>query len=146
MRVVATIIAAVMSVTTGGPLRCPCHLLALLRTEPAVARTAQPLVERPTGDCCGCKSHREPQPEPTDPRPAPHHPACPHGPGIDLVPPLATGERVTGGHESGTSAVMALGDSHAYLLAWGYESPRPMPAAFAASPPDRLRYCHAFRC
>ncbi|MBX9582895.1 MAG: hypothetical protein K2X87_21515 [Gemmataceae bacterium] len=145
MRLVAAIIAAVMSVTTGGPLRCPCHLVARLRTEPAAVPVPQSAVERPADRCCGCKTNREPRPEPTDPRPAPH-PPCPHGPGIDLVPPLATGERVVGGHGSGDQAVTAPGDGHDCPSAWGLDPPLPVPVAVAASPHDQLRYCHAFRC
>ena len=38
MRAVVAILAAVMSVTTGGPLRCPCHLLALLKRNGGVAK------------------------------------------------------------------------------------------------------------
>lgn len=146
MRRVAAIIAAVMSVTTGGPLRCPCHLIALLQPECCAAPVAQPAAERPVEHCCGCKAHRAPQPEPTDPQPSPHRPPCPHVPGIDLVPPHAPGERAASGHELGDPAVMALGGGHVSASARASDSPPPVPVTLAASPPDRLRYSHAFRC
>ena len=145
MRLAAAILATVMSVTTGGPLRCPCHLLALLRTGPSTV-VAPPAAEQEASGGCGCRVHREPQPEPTDQRPRPHRPPCPHGPGVDLLPPLSTGERVVGGHDSGDPVVTLPGHGYAPTTASSYDSAVSAHVTPAASPPDRLRYCHAFRC
>lgn len=144
MRSLVAILAAVMAVTTGGPLRCPCHIAALLRANSA-ARAVQSPAEKPIERRCGCKAHGEPQPGPTTPRPSPDHPPCQHGPGLDLAPPLAACERVGGGFDWGDPA--AVTDNAGRIsAAWGVHPHLPVPVTLAASPPDPLRYCHAFRC
>lgn len=150
MRAAVAILAAVMSVTTGGPLRCPCYLVALLNGGTAVAAPpADCPLPTPT-PCCPCKAHREADEpksaEGSTPERTPHPSApCNHGPGIDLVAPTASGERLAGESETGhgTLALSAerldLSPSHADLV----RTLLPDPPSSAHSP---LRYCHSFRC
>lgn len=146
MRLVATIIAAVMSVTTGGPLRCPCQLVPLLRPEAAVCETIRPIEGQTVERCCGCKGHREPNSEPTAPRPSPDRPPCQHGPAIDLVPPAHPGERVTDGTDPTDPATPCGGDPASVSPVLSLDTPLRVRLAPFTSLPDRLRYCHAFRC
>lgn len=149
MRAAVAILAAVMSVTTGGPLRCPCYLVALLKGTTVTAPPAEfPLPTPAPG--CSCKSHREadePKPgEENTPEKTPHPSApCNHGPGVDLVAPTASGERPTGGDETGQSTLafsverLDLSPSHAGAV----RAIVPDPPSSNHSP---LRYCHSFRC
>lgn len=153
----AAIIAAVLSVITGGPLRCPCHLAALfLSPSPAVRTTTAAPPKGEAGRCddqrCSCKTHREPAPpeqpteQPTDQqKPAPGVP-CQHCPNVDLAPPAATGERLAGDRDPGDWSA----DSPASAPV-GTQTLRPdtlvlIPGPVTPSAPDRLRYCHSFRC
>ena len=150
MRLVAAIIAAVMSVATGGPLRCPCQLAALLRDTPCTDQSASAVRTLPTTppsalhSGCGCKTHTTDDEQP----PAEHQPdrpePCNHGPGIDLVAP-STVERQAGDSELGNPLSVPSGGAAA--------SPCRVPdtsfvssAEIDSSPPARLRYCHSFRC
>src|SRR6188768_2021002 len=93
MRAVTAIVAAVLSVTTGGPLRCPCQYAALLRPTP-VPTKASPRAAEPPCRTCPCHAHQEPDsPAPAAPEPGPGHPPCPHGPGVDVTPPPAGSDR-----------------------------------------------------
>ena len=145
MRLLATIIAVVMSVTTGGPLRCPCQLAALVRGTTCVAETVQ--VDPATFEthtCC-CQSHREPEePQPTEREPSPGEP-CPHGPSVDLVLPTAGGERHAGGGGLGDFPVAAHGAVEIPLYC-GLNLQLFVVCEPTSSKSDRLRYCHSFRC
>lgn len=152
MRAGAAIIAAVLSVFTGGPLRCPCRFAAVLvshsQTTPSLPMAPS---EDGAGGCgelsCSCKSHPEPaRPDaPTKRPPAPGVP-CGHCPAVDLVLPGGSGERAVGDREPGGVSAASFGDSSAAPLAH-----RPEPLVLLAlectsSAPNRLRYCHSFRC
>lgn len=143
MRVLTAIVAAVLSVTTGGSLRCPCQLAQVFRPAAAVAPVA--LADKSPCRSCPCHSHEEPEsPAPTAPQPGPRCPACPHCLSLDLTPPPAGGDRGVDDQ---------LGDAAADL-----DLPRTGPVGGATAarvvrtdgahppPPDHLRYCHAFRC
>lgn len=150
MRNVAVIVAAVLTVFTGGPLRCPCQVAALLRDHtpaPPTRPPTPPADEASRCGCCSCKAHRDA----ADPKqsaerePAPGNP-CPHCPNIYLVLPVTNAERLPGDHDHGdwtagpfdaTPAVPLTRHPHAVFLPVS-DSHRPAP--------DRLRYCHSFRC
>ncbi len=141
MRHLAAIIAAVLSVTTGGPLRCPCRL-ATLTTAPAKATSE----ERGDSGCshqCGCKSHAgkdvDRQAPPSSPRPEP----CDHGPGIDLLAFTAVDRQAddAGGTQLVVPGVARTGSELARKHALV-----PDPSGRSTSPTSHLRYAHAFRC
>ena len=147
MRALAAIIVAVMPVTTGGPLRCPCRLAALFKTEPRVCDASRPAEDRPEKRGCPCKSHGESkEPGPGEPKPAPGHPPCSHHLGIDLAPPLAGAERVVHDRDPGNPAVAAVNDTCLFVPPLGTGVRLLSPGAGPSQLPDRLRYCHAFRC
>lgn len=148
MRAVAAIIAAVMSVTTGGSLRCPCQLAFLFRAgscdTSACVEASPPTAEKQT---CSCEARHEPeQPDPAEPKPGPAKPPCPHGPGIDLIQPAAGGERIGGSDVTGGLAMAPPCASAAGCHARGHQEAPPPDPARRWPTPDRLRYCHSFRC
>lgn len=156
MQRAAAIIVAVLSVLTGGPLRCPCRLVALFADRVPTVLTAQPTSvegepDRCGGERCSCKSHREPAlpeqpPERTPERlPAPGVP-CQHCPNVDLVPPVTIGERLAGDRDPGDMTAAPHDAAPADPLT---RRPDALPLAvpeLTSSAPDRLRYCHSFRC
>lgn len=147
MRAFAAITVAVMSVTTGGPLRCPCQLAALFRIETRLGLATRSTPDLPKGRCCPCESHADPGlPWPVEPKPSPHFPPCKHHLVIDLAVPHMDAGRVLDDRDSGDPTAVPVRDcggafpenvTAAALLSSGG---RPLP------PHDRLRYCHAFRC
>lgn len=139
MRHLAAIIAAVLSVTTGGPLRCPCRLATLASTPAPPERP----VDSGRSHQCGCKSHAgkdvdRPAP-PASPRPEP----CDHGPGIDLLACTAVDRQAddSGGNQLIVPAVAHTGSELA-----GKHALAPDPSGRSTSPTAHLRYAHAFRC
>lgn len=141
MRAVAAIIVAVMSVTTGGPFRCPCQLAALFKERACNTEATRPAPPVSEKHGCSCKHHSETErPAPSEPKPAPGVP-CEHGPKIDLVPPFAGGDR-----DLDDSVFADPGRSHALPLTPVPPATSPDTPAPLSSPSDRLRYCHAFRC
>lgn len=152
MRLAVAIIVAVMSVVTGGPLRCPCQLAVLfnnrLPTAPplqATRLTAE--TERCSTKHCPCKSHQPPvDPEqPAERTPVPGAP-CGHCPNFDLGLPVGNGDRLQTDRDTGdfTSAPFAR-DTHVFLTAC-LDTPVTAIDPIDSSAPDRLRYCHSFRC
>lgn len=150
MRALATIIAAVLSVTTGGPLRCPCQFLPQVRAASA-ERVATPRAEVSSCRGCGCRAHQEkesPPPAPADSPPqerneTPHAP-CPHGPGVDLTAPPGGVEM--GDSEAGTDQpVLVSGGNYALTLS-ALDCVAPHPPSAPPSTCQHLRFCHAFRC
>lgn len=147
MRVVAAILAMVMSVTTGG-LRCPCQVLTLLKGDtPCVSHLPIPASDSDNDECCSCKSHhkkhenKSPDPE----KKSPQMPPCPHGPGIDLPPPGSSAERIAGDHELGV-AVGLTRESSIPVIARLLDLTCAEPADTFAPPLHALKYCFAFRC
>lgn len=149
MRAAVAILAAVMSVTTGGPLRCPCYLVTMLKGTAVIVPPAECPLPTPAAGC-SCKGHREAdEPKPSEeraPDKTPHPTApCNHGPGVDLLAPTASGERLTGGDETGQSTLalsverLDLSPSHAGAVRAVLPDP-------PSSVRDPLRYCHSFRC
>ena len=151
MRRAAAIIAAVLSVFPGGPLRCPCQLAALFENRAATVLIPQPApADDEAGGCenqrCSCKTHREPAgPEPTEKTPAPGVP-CQHCPNIDLVLPVVTGERLASDRDPGDSPGASLASDTAVPLTHRPDTLTLVGREFTSSAPDRLRYCHSFRC
>lgn len=147
MRRVLAVIAAVMSVATGGPLRCPCQLAALFldgsssrETSARIPPPAPP--SHPSG--CKCQGHvHDDEPAPTEER-RDHPEPCNHGPGVDLLTP-ATADRQAGDSGSDGHAVAVSHFVPALSVVTEADAPaRPLKSDF--SPPDCLRFCHAFRC
>lgn len=146
MRVLATIIVVFSAVTTAGPLRCPCQLVTLLRS-PAHSNTVAAAAPT-TFNChgCACQSHAHPdESRPTEKPPERPEP-CKHGPAVDLVAPIAGGDRQLGDREAGESSFTAPGDLLAVL-----PTRCPITPLFATAGPHpstaaRLRYCHSFLC
>ena len=152
MRASVAIIAAVMSVTTGGPLRCPCQLAALFpgnQFPPGAACDTEAYPAIPAENekhCCSCIKHHEPErPAPTKPTQAPDAP-CEHGLGADLVPLVANGERVAGDLNPGDPVFALAGRSYPFLKASVQPVAIPTLSGSLSGHPDQLRYCHAFRC
>lgn len=144
MRIWAAIFVAVMSVATGGPLRCPCQVKAMFEGMTSLAAVPKPKSEKAPRHPCTCHAHQqEEQHGPNEPRPEPNCPTCPHGPGVDLVPPVAAGERTAGERSFGETT---FGYASVSLAATTI-SLRRSPAFIEpnSSPPEQLRYCHAFR-
>lgn len=151
MRALATIIAAVLSVTTGGPLRCPCQLVPQVR----VACAESVSVPRPDESSCSgcrCRGHHEeetpsrsPADAPTQDRHESPQAPCPHGPGIDLAAPPGGVE--PGDAQSGADQPAAIG-GHTFDLALSAAccAAALRPPAPSSSTCQHLRFCHAFRC
>ena len=149
MRLVAAIIAAVMSVATGGPLRCPCQFAALFRNTPCTDQSAVRTVPTTQPSAphsgCGCKTHTTDDEQP----PAEHQPdqpePCNHGPGIDLVAP-STVDRQSGdlGAEGAPFAATS-GEFLSYRALVRHDLAERPPGS-DTSLPARLRFSHAFRC
>ena len=146
MRALATIIAVFSAVTTAGPLRCPCHLVAQFGGPAHLPPTipATPVA----ADChgCVCQSHaNSDESRPTEKTPERPEP-CKHGQAVDLVAPIAGADRQLGDGGADESPLAAPGDPLA-------TSPTGRRVTVLSAPPDphpssstRLRYCHSFRC
>ena len=148
MRSLAAILAAVMSVTTGGPLRCPCQFAALFENQERVscADAPPPVQAANEKHCCSCNRHHEPEePSPAQPKRTPASPPCQHAPAIDLAPPLVGGERTAGEYEPGGLNFAADIETSLGLLAFRPDAPLPLPSNLDSAPPDQLKYCHSFR-
>lgn len=148
MRTLAAIFAAVMSVTTGGPLRCPCQLAKLCLPSERPCQDAPARPSAPTHQC-GCKAQTgDERRAPADHRPGERSPGdhtpCHHGPVADLAAPAA-GERLAG---DSTGDALSVSPSGFNLVA------RPTAvsggrAGWLESAPSSqalLRYAHSFRC
>ena len=148
MRTLAAIFAVFMSVTTGGPLRCPCQLtkLCLPTGQPGQEVPAQP--PAPTQKC-GCNAHStDEQRTPADNRPEDRSPGdrspCHHGPAADLAAP-ASGERLAGDFTGNALPLSSSGFTPAIHPA----AVRGCRAGWLESAPSSqalLRYTHSFRC
>lgn len=148
MRVAAAILAMVMSVTTGGSLRCPCHVLTLLKGDArCVSDTPNPVSNPDEDECCPCKSHRkkEENKSPHSEKKSPCSPPCPHGSGIDLPPPYSSGERVAGDHDLGVRGD-SLGVPPSLQITCRCDAVRDAFQNPFAPPHQSLKYCFAFRC
>jgi hypothetical protein len=149
MRLVAAIIAAVMSVATGGPLRCPCQFAALFRNTPctdqSAVRTLPTTQPSDLHSCCGCKT----QTTDDEPPPAEHQPdqpePCSHGPGIDLVAP-STVDRQSGDLGAEGAPFAATSGAFLSLRALVRHDLAERPPGSDTSLHARLRFSHAFRC
>lgn len=130
MRMSAAVLAAVLSVATGGPLRCPCQLAQLVWGSYCVADDS---------DCeraeCPCHSHEEPgQRDPGEP--------CHHGLGLEVVAVV----NASGGDNSFDGPMPAPVSRAPQLIernAVGFER---FDCLDFRSISDRLLYCHSFRC
>ena len=145
MRFWAAILAAVMSVTTGGTLRCPCQFAALCERATSHERTSQVHTESPAEHRCPCHAHQDSEPPcPAEEEPHEPVPSCPHGPGLDLATPTTVGER-TG--TDGEPTVASLAESvPAILVALPTQPVTRSQLAVDCSQSHRLRYSHSFRC
>lgn len=151
MRAAAAIIAAILSVFAGGPLRCPCQLAAVFESRPPTTRSHQTAPTDNEAVRCGCRhsscqTQKESvgQAQPTEQQHAPQVP-CEHRPGVDLVLPGGGGERASG--ERATGEVTAAPFECAHALSVPQPATQlPVPRHLTTSAPDRLRYCHSFRC
>lgn len=145
MRHLAAIVAAVMSVTTGGPLRCPCQVTAFVRSSACESASGQtkPAADQPQK--CGCKAHAAaeapPPAEETPPTPEP----CKHGRGIDLVAPAAGSDRQAGASEhAGVSLVVSTETLGSLAVRRGSSLPHGTHGTHTTLL-SRLRYSHSFR-
>ena len=139
MRMVAAVLAAVLSVATGGPLRCPCQLAQLVCGTERVAEARADAEHLG----CPCRTHRDSESsQPSEYGRVPVKP-CDHGPSIDFVASVA-GERSLGNDVSYGDPAL---DVHARTVpidrSFGPFLPVP-PVSVAVS--DRLKYCHSFLC
>lgn len=152
MRLAVAIIVAVMSVVTGGPLRCPCQLAVLFNNRLPTAPPSQVTrlaaeSERCSSRQCPCKSHQTPvDPErPAERTPVPGAP-CEHCPNFDLSLPVGNGDRLQTDRDTDDFASAPFArETHVFLTA----SPDTLVNAsgsITSWAPDRLRYCHSFRC
>ena len=145
MRLWAAILAAFMSVTTVGTLRCPCQFAALFERTISRERTSQVHAEVPAEHRCPCHAHQDSEPPcPAEEDPHQPVPSCPHGPGLDLATPTTVGER-TG--TDGEPPVASLAESVPASLA---SLPSLVATRFHriydSSQSHRLRYSHSYRC
>lgn len=146
MRALTAIVVAVMSVTTGGPLRCPCQLAALCRAETRFGLATRTVPHQPESRCCSCESHAAlGLPGPVEPKPPSNSPPCEHHPVIALAVLHAGAERVLDDRNPGDSTEAHGGNSdhvvsaHAANVAVHSATERSLP------PCKHLRYSHAFR-
>lgn len=143
MRSLAAILVAVMSVTTGGSLRCPCQLWTLLGPG-APTCEGPPTQTSATENLCACKGHRNlPPGGPSEPSPCQKTPSCPHTASVDVILPSA-GERLTADEDSGFSVPLVIEGAYAshHVFAVGLLNNT---AGHPSEPSDRLRFCHSFR-
>lgn len=149
MRLAATILAAIMSVTTGGTLRCPCQIQGLLPCSTSVFAISNSHSESTAKQLCSCSTHRDAQElshSGHEPEPKPESPTCPHGPSIDFVTPIMGGERNTGDRDSAGLAF--------HFDCLSRVSPRELNSLNSdtnqvkhrSSAFELLRFCHAFHC
>lgn len=144
MRSLVAILVGFMSVTTGGPLRCPCQLAGVVKHSAAPSKrvTTEPPLKHPP---CGCKAHATKDDRPAEEKsPTPSEP-CKHGPTLDLAVPVTGGERQHGGVDGGCGDAPLVGPPSAD---WPLckTSSVPAPPGATTSPAAFLRYAHAFRC
>ncbi|QDU21349.1 hypothetical protein [Urbifossiella limnaea] len=141
MRALTAIVAAILSVTTGGPLRCPCQLADLLRP----AAPAAVCDNAPVCRSCPCHRHAEPDdPQPRSPDRVPERVPCPHGPALDITPPPA-GEYGVGNDTPSDEGIAFCEDVAVRVAVIGDATPTAL--KLAQTPPvDHIRYSHAFRC
>ena len=155
MRQVAAIIAAVLSVLTGGPLRCPCQLAAHFADYAHAASIV--LTPRPSsvegkpghrgGERCSCKTHRGPAlpGQPTERPPAPGVP-CQHCPNVDLALAVTLGERLAGDRDPSDMTAAPLEAAQTVPLTCPPDALSLAVPQLTSAAPDRLRFCHSFRC
>jgi hypothetical protein len=136
------VIAAVLTVTTGGPLRCPCQFPQLVcETD----RIAESLSADETLNCPCHSHHKSELPPSSEQGRAPAKP-CEHGPGIDIAALVTNGERPTVYHDSFDGPELdSILDSH---TSQNDQSNGRMllDCPGRTSESDRLKYCHSFRC
>lgn len=142
MRSVTAVIAAILSVVTGGPLRCPCQVAALGRGAEHVAE----FHAANEADDCPCHSHRKPcLPQSTEHKHAPCEP-CRHGAAIDVLAPVVTGERLSGEREAVDRMPLVPGDCSQGSPGCGLDGMPLDNIPVSSSASDQLRYCHSFLC
>jgi hypothetical protein len=143
MRTLTAILVAILSVTTSGPLRCPCHLASFFNA-PVCESLAK--FDREATDClqsCGCR-HNEPDEAPShDKTPSPQ--SCPCGPAIDLEPPLVAADRVPNGDECDRCVYEPLLDliPDRMFAATRWTIAEAITVECSLS---QFRYAHSFRC
>lgn len=153
MRAVVTIIVAVMSVVTGGPLRCPCQFATMFRavtcsTESTSAvRIPQTPQSAADHSGCGCKAHMAADDQPPEERHPVQPEPCNHGPGtnIDLVAPTTVDRQSRDFGAFNISCAVTSGVHLTYpaLLRHGITA---SPRGSDSTLPTLLRFSHAFRC
>lgn len=144
MRLWAAILAAVMSVTTGGTLCCPCQFAALCERTISHERAIQVHTEAPAEHRCPCHAHQDS--EPPCPAEEQHQPvpSCPHGPGLDLATPTTFGERTS---TDGEFQVASFEDmAPVFSVSLPTLSVAKSLFALDSSQPHRLRDSYSFRC
>ena len=148
---VLAIIAAVMSVMTGGQLRCPCQFVSLRSDLPNTAELSPAsrdscTVSFPSRDRCrGCGAHRDADcPSPVKKRPI-HHEPCGHSLGVDLAP-FAAADRLSNLEGSEVGSVATTSCALLPLLIRVPPSFEVKPFGPDSAPLTRLRYAHSFRC
>ena len=144
MRAAVALLAMVMSVTTGGPLRCPCRVAALLHTSTCPAK-AEPRAASPEKHRCHCQTHRgQPESKPKEPNRTPQ-PPCEHSTAVDVISPTAA-ERVAGDEEpevTGGFSPWSSTFAHITLPPLTLAARVPIPR-FASR--TLLQLAHALRC
>ena len=149
MRLAATILAAIMSVTTGGTLHCPCQIQSLFPCSTSVSAIPNSQSEATAKQSCSCSTHRDAQElshPGHEPEPKPEGPTCPHGPSIDFVSPIIGGERNTGDRDSVGLAFHFDGLSLVSTRKVSSLNSDTNQLIHHSSAFDLLRYCHAFHC
>lgn len=146
MRQVAVILAAVMSIATGGPLHCPCQFATTLERIADATGVLYSTTASSDRHCCSSKKHHgSKRPAPAAPEPAPGSPPC-SCPTLDLASPLATGERAGADRQLGEADVADIGEGGLTPSTLRVHTPLSLPPNIIAATPDELRYCHSFRC
>lgn len=149
MRTLVAIIAAAMSITTGGPLRCPCQLVKHCLASALPTPSATTLPAPPPAHRCGCQSHASDDQQlpdksaPDDRRPQDESP-CQHSPGADLAAPPSA-ERQIG---SFAADILVSAPVCPVDLAPSSSQAGLAPGILNTGPASRafLRYAHSFRC